>query len=835
MKLFLFFLLSFYSGLYAASATKEYVLSNYIYNFALYTSWPDGIEDDQFNIYLLSSNKKLSSSLKALVKGQKLHGKEIEVTRSSTLTVPYSAKLVYVDTKYLNDYKKIYDQVDGRSVLLVTQGYDNKRLVMLNIKKDDDKKIIFEVNRANIINQGLSISPKVILLGGTELDVAKLYKGAKDSLLQKEKELQKRLHEAQTLKKEIQEGKQRNSIIKKKYLLLQKHIEDLDKKALVSEQNFQKQLEQQKTILANEKASTQTIRDDYAKANAHLDEMSAKLGIQKEKLSTQELKVQEKESKLSTLTQKIRQKAIEFNKLQKELTSQGVQIEDQSQTIDAQQDVLLLLTAFASVFLALVVIIFKTLRRENKTNEALTQSQLDLEEQVKKTEKANASKTKFLAHMSHELRTPLNAVLGYSQLLQKDTHMTDENKQLLGTINRSGEHLLSLINDVLEVSKIETGHIEIDPISFDLYVFLDDIYSMFATQLSNKGLSIKLIKDTDLPQFIYADINKVRQIFINILGNSIKFTSHGGLTIRVGHNPTDSMLLVEIEDTGEGINQEEIDKLFQPFKQTISGKLGGGGAGLGLSIVQEYLNLMGGSIKVSSKPAFGTTFYLGIPFEKATASEVEDKQFQAVRSLKEENMGIEVLIADDNKENNDLLQKTLERVGFKVTTVENGLEALRVFKQMQQKLVLLDIEMPVMDGHKAAKAIRSLEYAKQTPIFAVTASVFGIDQDKASGSGFTTLIRKPFKDYELFYEIGKALDIEYIYEENNGTKISTVSLSDLNEDLKQNLLQAVSDMNISTINKLISQSESDFKDEANYMKKLAQRFDYETLIQELNK
>lgn len=772
MKHILIIFLLLYGTFSMADMSQEKIVSNYIYNFAVNTTWPEGVKNNTFEIYLLTSNKNLSSTFKNLMKEQKIHEKDIKITRSVKSVIPYSANLIYIDTNYLSEYKKVYEQIEGRPVLIVSNAYDNKRLVMINLNETKDKNVHFEINKANILNQGLLINPKVILLGGTELDVAKLYKAANDSLLQKERELEKQLGQSKYLKEEISGFKARNTALQEQFLSLNKDltklqdsIASLNKKSLLSQKKFESQLKEQHKILTEEKASTKKIRDDYTKANDQLDQMRLSLSAQKEKLSSQEKEVQTKEMRLSSLTQKVEKKAIEFEKLQKNLVIQDVQIADQGKVIDIQKDVLLILGLAALTFLSLVFIVFRTLRREKKITQALKDTKIALEEQVKMTEKANASKTKFLAHMSHELRTPLNAVLGYSQLLQKDPNMSQDNQKILSTINRSGEHLLALINDVLEVSKIETGEISLDPIAFDFYQFLDDIYTMFEFRVKNEGLHLELIKDKGLPQFIYADINKIRQIFINIIGNAIKFTVEGGITIRVGHNLNDSTILVEFEDTGAGIDAKEIDKLFEPFKQTISGKLGGGGAGLGLSIVLEYVELMGGKIDAQSKLAFGTIFYLTLPFEKVERSAVEMSKKEVVKSLKEEDMGIEVLIADDNKTNNDLLSKTLSRIGFNVTTVENGFEALRLFKKMRYRIVLLDLEMPIMNGYQAVKEIRALAYGKETPILAITASVFGIDQKKAYASGFNALIRKPFKDYEVFEEMRKSLKIEYIYEE----------------------------------------------------------------------
>jgi uncharacterized protein DUF4154 len=190
------------SLLHALSMSQEQIVSNYIYNFALHTEWPKELKNENFEIYLVSSNKKLSATLKALLKEQRLHGKEIKISEGDGNKIPYSAQLVYVDTPYLNQYQEIYTALENRPVLMVSKGYDNKRLVMMNLTSTE-KNVHFEINKANILNQRLTINPKLILLGGTELDIAKLYKGAQDSLLKTEKEFQAQLNKAQRLEKDI--------------------------------------------------------------------------------------------------------------------------------------------------------------------------------------------------------------------------------------------------------------------------------------------------------------------------------------------------------------------------------------------------------------------------------------------------------------------------------------------------------------------------------------------------------------------------------------------------------------------------------------------------------
>jgi len=823
------------SQLFASGMSEERLIPTYLYNFAKYTNWPENYDKKVFHIHLLSSNKKLYLNMKKLVENKNLHNRPVKVSIGSDKSIAYESDMIFMDKAYLNRYKKVYQSFEGRPILLVSYAYDNERLVMINLKKTKDETFIFEINKENIINQGLSINPKLILLGGTELDVAKLYKETRDSLLSKEEELQKQLLKAQKLSQEIKNSKEMNLALEKSIYEknqnvvslnrdmknLQEAIMQMRAKAKASEEELSALVQKQKEILALEKASTQKMRDDFK--------------VAKVKLIEQENEVAKKEKELASLSQSIQEKAVEFKALQEDLADADVQIKDKDLVIDVQQDYLLIFTLALAVFLILVLTILRILREKHVSNVKLSQTQEELEKQIIKTEKADASKTKFLAHMSHELRTPLNAVLGYSQILQKDASMSAKNKKTIATINRSGEHLLSLINDVLEVSKIESGKVDLDPIAFDLYLFLDDINEMFMQRIQERNLYFEIEKAQELPQFIFADINKLRQIFINILGNAVKFTSEGGIKVKMRLDAKNNILSIQIQDSGAGISEEEIDKLFKPFEQTMSGKVGGGGAGLGLSIVMEYVELMQGSIKVQSELEVGTSFYLKIPFEPSTMIEARNSQQQEVQSLRQKDKGIEILIADDNKTNNALLEELLENVGFKVYKVENGAEALASFKQHRQRAVLLDIEMPVMNGFEAAQAIKALDYGAQTPIIAVTASIFDVVHSDVLKQGFDALIHKPFKDYDIYMALAKFLHIKYLHkDEKIEDNVVEIDVKGLDSTFKQKLLEALKKMKIASVKDLLLQLESTHPAEAKYMQGLAEDFEYDALQALLN-
>src|SRR6476646_10038534 len=341
-------------------------------------------------------------------------------------------------------------------------------------------------------------------------------------------------------------------------------------------------------------------------------------------------------------------------------------------------------------------------------------------------QQANRAKSVFLANMSHEIRTPMNAILGFSQLMLRDQDLTPQQCQYLGTINRSGEHLLALINDVLEMSKIEAGRTTLNTSTFDLTELLKDLEMMFRVRTNEKKLSFSVEMIGNVPRYIVSDINKLRQVFINILGNAVKFTEQGGIGVRVRTDrecATGPLLRVEIEDTGPGLSPEDQEKLFRHFEQTKTGQQTGTGTGLGLAISREFVCLMGGTITVHSQVGKGSIFEIQLPLKEgeAQAIQAKDNSLHVLR-LQPNQPPCRVLIADDIEDNRQLLAQLLGPVGFEIRLATNGAEAVHEFEQWRPHLILMDFRMPVMDGHEAIRRIRAMPDGKKPRIIAVTAS-----------------------------------------------------------------------------------------------------------------
>ncbi|ACK70287.1 GAF sensor hybrid histidine kinase [Gloeothece citriformis PCC 7424] len=406
--------------------------------------------------------------------------------------------------------------------------------------------------------------------------------------------------------------------------------------------------------------------------------------------------------------------------------------------------------------------------------------QAELLEQLTKAKEtadaANKAKSEFLANMSHELRTPLNAILGFTQLLARDSSLSDKQHEYVGIIGRSGEHLLSLLNDVLEMSKIEAGRITLNENHFDLYRLLNTLEEMFQLKAQSKGLQLIFDCHPDVPQYIKTDESKLRQILINLIGNGIKFTEVGSVILRVKLSLLSTMTIdFEVEDTGLGIAPEELDTLFQPFIQTVSGRKSQEGTGLGLPISQKFVQLMGGNISVKSNLNKGSMFRFEIPFTQSESAQVS----QPIKDLQiiglEPNQPIyRILIADDKWESRLMLVNLLSPLGFEVREAENGLQTVELWQSWSPHLIWMDMRMPLIDGYQATKQIREKESMtstqQRTKIIALTASVLDTQRMTVFNAGCDDFVAKPVRKEKVFEKIAEHLKVRYIYQQETQPK-----------------------------------------------------------------
>ncbi|MBI9045283.1 MAG: response regulator [Anaerolineaceae bacterium] len=478
--------------------------------------------------------------------------------------------------------------------------------------------------------------------------------------------------------------------------------------------------------------------------------------------------------------------------------------------------------------------IFRDVTRSRENAEELRSAKED-------AETANRAKSTFLANMSHELRTPLNAILGFSQLMKRDSHLTQSQKNNLDTIGRSGEHLLALINDILEISKIEAGRIALIPSDFDLHRMLAGLEEMFELRASQKNLQLIFDIQSNLPRFIRADDSKLRQILINLLGNAVKFTAEGGITLRVGYEEKSNEELIifcEIEDSGPGIEESELEILFDPFVQSENSQHAQEGTGLGLTISRRYARTMGGDLTVQSKISQGSLFKFHVLASPADEQEIllEEKRMRVI-GLKPGQKPFRLLVVEDRSTSRDLLVKLLSSIGFEVRSAINGKEGVKVWEDWDPHLIWMDMRMPVMDGYAATRHIKATTKGQATVIVALTASAFEEDREIILSEGCDDFIRKPFREDEIFSVLQKHLGVEFTYD-NVDQPSSTISLSsgdiDLShipENLRQSLLEAVDHIDSDEIQQVILIIRKTDPRIADLLAELSSNFEYEKIME----
>ncbi|MGB0561231.1 MAG: ATP-binding protein [Spirulinaceae cyanobacterium] len=435
-----------------------------------------------------------------------------------------------------------------------------------------------------------------------------------------------------------------------------------------------------------------------------------------------------------------------------------------------------------------------------------------------KAEIANKAKSTFLANMSHELRSPLNAILGFAQLMARSNDLTPEQFDNVSVINRSGEYLLSLINHVLDLSKIEAGKTTLNPKSFDLYRLLDEIEDLFHLRADNKKLQLLFNRWDNLPRYIKTDEVKLRQVLINLLNNALKFTHEGGIVIsvtaseQVASDPCHQELLFTVEDTGIGIAPEEQQYLFEAFSQTQSGRDAQEGTGLGLPISREFVRLMGGDMTVSSRLGVGSIFNFSVQVQLVELQSIEQLPTRRrVIALAPDQATYRILVVDDKDSNRLLLIKLLTPLGFEVREASQGQVALEIWEDWNPHLIWMDMRMPVMDGYEATQRIKGSVKGNATAVIALTASVLEEEKAIVLDAGCDDFVRKPFREATIFDTMAKHLGVEYIYEDVDTSDSAHGTLQSLSpeqfrmmpESWQQALYQAAIDLDEDRLNELI--------------------------------
>ena len=759
----LFLLIALYTTLNAYTQVKgrDEVLSAYIYLLSKNTTWKSVAELEHFKIVILESDDRLKKSFEATIGALTLKDKKILIKSSDTIeSINFSdTQVLFLDRDYSESIEEVYNAIGDKSVLLISDRADRLDFSMINLYEDKKYKINIEINLENLQKHNLQVNEKILLTSGSKVGVSKLYNASIETIKEQEKRSKRYYKLNQELKNELESYRGKLASLEK---VLQSKQDEYDKKVLSIEEK-EKSIALKEQKIAALRYEYKKIKDDYLVHESALKMKMKEIDIHKKEIEKYTEILEEKIQNIQLLDKKI--------KHQETIIAHASKIrEEQIDKIEKQKNSLYTV-GIASFFLFLLMIY---IYRNKRAYEKLS---IKLKRAKDEAEYANKSKSVFLANMSHELRTPLNAILGFSDLLLKKESLSEEDKKSLKIINSSGSFLLSLINDILDISRIEAGKIVVEKRSVSIKDTIEDVTSLSESKARDKSLNILTKYLTEVPECIVVDNKKIKQIVLNFVTNSIKYSNRGDIIIEISFE--EQFFNIAVSDSGVGISKEELLSIFEPFQQ-VGRASAETGTGLGLTITKQFVEAMGGEIFVESQLNIGSKFQAKIPY---TLCEENQKKEHYIATITKEVIGctansqkIKILIAEDKENNILLLKKILEVLNFELIVAKNGEEAIDLYKSFLPELIFMDRRMPFIDGDEATKVIRSLPHGSETIIVMVTANAFVSDQEKIQELEVNESIIKPYNSQDIYRVIKKYFKVEFIYQDDNSSEQSKFSL-----------------------------------------------------------
>lgn len=602
--------------LWAQPLEEQKVVASYLYNFVKNIEWPQLRSLRSFDIAIYGDvDPALLEALAGVRERVKIHGLPVTYQRVTTTADLSNFQLVYIERADKKKVDEIYDALDGKPVLLVTRDYQNQQLVMINLVSESRARLKFEVNRSNIINQGLKVLPELILSGGTEIDVARLYREGQASLVALQKQLRNREKLSEELTASINNQAVINNNLKMQMADLVGNINASD--TLIARQT--EQLQQQQQLIDLSRQERETLIQEVQSRTAELNGQQAYL-------KTIHSEIDAREKRLAYLNRTI-------DSLEETILEQKNAIVGLDQTVDSQQVALRYLwgsVVLGALLIVTILIAYIVKRRDNHRlamhSQDLQLAQDRLAIAKRKAEDASQAKGEFLSLMSHELRTPLQSIIGYTELVIEELRLVDDEDHIhdLQRVINNSERLLKLINGVLDLAKIEAGGMELDLTQVKLSLLVDEALGAVAPLLEKNAIGVRVDVD-DGESLPVADPEKLLHILINLLGNAVKFAPRGEVEVQAYHRP--EQIYISVADTGVGIPDAQQESIFYPFKQADSSTTRKyQGSGLGLSITRQLCEIMGGSIRVESEQGKGARFIVELPLPITPALTLVNKE-----------------------------------------------------------------------------------------------------------------------------------------------------------------------------------------------------------------
>jgi len=797
--------------------TRADLIGVLLYRIASHIHWANSSSISNYQIHIIDDDAAIADQVESIAKIRKLHDKNFTVSRGSDTRIPESVQLIYLSGSKADYFQEIRSSILNKNILLVTQNVQDDQNIFLNLYDTGSGEIKFRINKANVINQNLGVDPDIIFLGGNEVDVATLYRQGQEKLNRAklqlaaiEQDIKKITSDRMLLSAKLKDRQQellqqseklvgaRDQVnnLTEQTRLYQIQLEDLTRNLKESQAKLQQQEEkllQQSSVIEQHKRSIEKQRELQAKFEAelqiqrqliqnqkiYLDERKRRLDQQKSEIELRSSILNKQKTQIDSQLERINDQKDTIIQQEKQIQTQSEEMSHRGKIIADQQTYLFFLSLLIAMVLLIMGLIYRNSRQNKLINQQLTEqrdllsrSAIELAKARDIADKANQAKSSFLANMSHELRTPLNAVLGFSEFLASDKELNEKQLRYINIVNRSGQHLLSMINDVLDISKIEAGMVSVDLESVDIRELCGDVVSILSVKADSNNLRLILNIDETVPEYIVSDSVKLRQILINLLGNAIKFSSDGVIRLAVKVTENKEKLLLKVKDQGIGISLENQALIFKPFSQVGESSANRKGTGLGLSISRQYALLLGGDLNVESSLGKGSVFTCALPLRIASEKSAKILPFNRhIIGIEESCVKRSLLVVDDHSESRLLLNKILSKIGFHVEEAENGQVAVEKFGQHKVDLIFMDINMPVMDGVTACRKIRSLPDGDEVKIIAVTANASTEQLQSIQAEKFDNIVFKPFRINQLFDMVGTQLNAKFKYEHERRTSM----------------------------------------------------------------